>query len=109
MTAGSAEKWKQYEARNCADSGVDLWGALCSNSVALASVKEGTEQSLNNSLPNTTYQQVLIRATSTKNPESDDLSLPVNRRLLVRVQPEDQECETCRGRALTPPGSRAAR
>ena len=29
-----------------------------------------TEQSLNNSLPNTTYQQVLIRATSTKNPRA---------------------------------------
>jgi hypothetical protein len=29
---------------------------------------EQSEQSLNNSLPNTTHQQVLTRATGTKNP-----------------------------------------
>src|SRR4029453_3933555 len=40
-----------------------------------------TEQSLNNPLPNTKEQQVLIRATGTKNPVSDDLHYAVNRRV----------------------------
>src|SRR6266849_9357212 len=40
-----------------------------------ATILAGTEQSLNNSLPNTTYQQVLTRATGTKNPRAQPPAL----------------------------------
>ena len=36
---------------------------------------EQSEQSLNNSLPNTTYHQVLTRATGTKNPRAQSPAL----------------------------------
>jgi hypothetical protein len=36
---------------------------------------ELSEQSLNNSLPNTSYQQVLTRATGTKNPRAQPPAL----------------------------------
>jgi len=39
------------------------------------SVQGGTEQSLNNALPNTREQQVLIRATGTKNPRAQPPAL----------------------------------
>ena len=44
-------------------------------------IETTTEQSLNNSLPNTSEQQVLIRATGTKNRESEHLRYAVNRRV----------------------------
>jgi hypothetical protein len=40
-----------------------------------------TEQSLHNSLPNTTEQQVLTRATGTKNPRVQPPALAVDRKV----------------------------
>jgi hypothetical protein len=51
---------------------------------------ELSEQSLNNSLPNTKEHQVPIRATGTKNPRAQPPALPLSTGgLLVRIQPEE--------------------